>query len=98
MITAGNEINTGGEYFLSGFRGDAGAASGIFAIGDHQVDAVLLPQSGDEFPDRAPARGSYDVRDKQEFHRTKLTPQVFPASGFKFSGGMVICGSNSSST
>ena len=41
-----------------------------------------LPQLGDECLDRAPARLPYDVRDEQQFHAPKLTPQRPPASCF----------------
>jgi hypothetical protein len=35
---------------------------------------MLLPQLGDQFLDRAPARLPYDVRDEQQFHAPTLAP------------------------
>ena len=43
---------------------------------------MLLPQLGDEFLDRAPARLPYDVRDEQQFHAPKVTPRRRRASRF----------------
>ena len=43
---------------------------------------MLLPQFGNEFLDRAPARLPYDVADEEQFHDPKVTPRRPPASCF----------------
>jgi hypothetical protein len=44
MIAGGHDIHAGGEDFFGGLGGDAGAAGGIFTVGDHDVDFMLTAE------------------------------------------------------
>ena len=48
-----------------------------------RLNAVLLPQLGNKFLDRAPARLPYDVRDEQQFHAPTVTPAMPPGKPFR---------------
>ena len=75
MIAAGDDIHARREDLLGRIHRDARAAGGVLAVGHHQAHSMLLPQLGNEFLDRAPARLPYDVRDEQQFHGPTVTPR-----------------------
>ena len=85
------------EDFLRRIHRDARTAGGVLAIGHHQAQAMSVPQLGDEFRNRPPARLPYDVRDEQQFHAPKVISPYLRASRFGMSrAGTVQCGEKAS--
>jgi len=68
MIAAGDAIDACAEQFAGGGGRDAGAAGGIFAVGDDEMKAVPLAQHRHELRHRLPARRADDVSDEKNFH------------------------------
>jgi hypothetical protein len=68
MIAGGDDIDAGGKDFVGDFAGDAGPAGGVFAVGDDEIESVLLAEFGEEFLDRAPARLPYDIANEKKVH------------------------------
>jgi hypothetical protein len=73
MVAGGDDVHARGKNFPGGFGRDAGAAGGVFAVGDDEVERVLLAEFGNKFCNRAPARLSHDVADEKQFHGENLT-------------------------
>lgn len=81
MIAAGDDIHAGGKDFLGGFGRDAGAASGVLAIGNYEVQRVLGAESGQEFLDRAAPGMANDVTDEEQFHALRLVSRLAMCNG-----------------
>jgi hypothetical protein len=75
MVAAGDGIHARQKNFPGGFGCDAGAAGGVFAVGDDEVEPEFLPQFWEQFRNRAPARLSHNVADEENFHGKILTPK-----------------------
>jgi hypothetical protein len=73
MVAAGDDVHARRENFPGGLGRYAGAAGGVFAVGDDEVEAVLFPKFGQKFRDRAPAGLSDNVTDEEQFHGASLT-------------------------
>src|ERR1019366_7378062 len=43
MVAAGDDVHARRKNFPGGLGGDAGAAGGVFAVGDDEIERVLLP-------------------------------------------------------
>jgi hypothetical protein len=68
MVTGRDRVDSRAENFV-GRRGcDTGAAGRIFAVGDHEVYAVLLAQLWHECFDSFTSGFSNDVADEKQFH------------------------------
>ena len=50
MVAAGDDVHAGGENFLGGLGRDAGAAGGVFAVGNDEIERVLFAQFGQQVP------------------------------------------------
>ena len=48
MVAAGDDVHAGGEDFFGGLGRDAGAAGGVFAVGNDEIERVLFAQFGQE--------------------------------------------------
>ena len=46
MVAGGDDVHACRKNFLGGFGRDAGAAGGVFAIGDDEVERVLFAEFG----------------------------------------------------
>ncbi len=68
MIAGRDGIHAVAKKFRCDVGRDAVATGGIFAIGNDNVEAVLLAQLGQEFLDRTPSGAAYDVADEEKFH------------------------------
>ena len=72
MVAAGDDVHAGGKNFPGGFGRDAGAASGVFAVGDDEIERVLFVKFGQEFLDRITPRPPDDVADEEQFHDRQI--------------------------
>ena len=72
MITASDRIDTCAEKLACGGGRDAGAARGIFSIGDDERDAMLLAQLRHKLRDGLPPRRTDHVSDEKDFHGRDL--------------------------
>jgi hypothetical protein len=72
MIAAGDDIDAGGKDFIGHLGCDARAPSGVFSIGDHDIDPMLESQHGDEDFHRPTTGFTHNVSDKQELHRGEI--------------------------
>src|SRR5580765_3021438 len=68
MVATGPDINASGEDLGCSFWRDAGAAGGIFAVGNHQIDPSCLANLWQQFLDHAAAGLADDICDKQNLH------------------------------
>ncbi len=88
MVAAGNHVHAGGENFAGGFGRDAGAAGGVFTVGNDEIERMCFTESGQEFLDRAPAGLPHDIANEEQFHglnlTTKNTKRTIP-TGLPFS-------------
>src|SRR5579859_2931204 len=73
MVAAGNDVHAGEENFPGGFGRDAGAAGGVFTIGNDEIERVFFAEFGQEFLDRAPAGLPHDIANEEQFHGLNLT-------------------------
>ena len=73
MVSTGDDINPGSKNLFSRFGGNAGASSGVFAVGDDGLKTVAGSEPGEELPDSAPARLAHDIADEQKFHWQQVT-------------------------
>ncbi len=72
MVAGRDDVDTVSIQFLGNLGRDAGAAGGVFTVGDNEIRLLLAAQARDEFADGAPARFANDVTDKKNLHRPKL--------------------------
>ena len=61
VISARDRIDASAEQLTGGADCDPGSARGIFAIGNHQREAVLRSQLRHNLRDRLPARSAHDI-------------------------------------
>jgi hypothetical protein len=82
VIAAGDHLDAGGQQAFCDFRRDAEPGSGVFAVGDTQIDLPLRedvrqPVVNDLAPGRA-----YDVADEEDFQgRTFTGNGLLPHAG-----------------
>ena len=70
MVAAGDDIHAGREDFPGGFGRDAGAAGGVFAIGDDEIERMLFTEFGQQvltalrpgWPTMSPMKSSFTSR------------------------------------
>jgi len=55
VVAGSDDINPGGDKFLSRFRGNAGSVSGVFAVTNNEVKQVIDAQAWQELLDGFPA-------------------------------------------
>ena len=68
MVAAGNDVHACRKDFTCDLGCDAGAAGGILAVGDDEIERVLLAQFWkQDFDGLAPGL-SHDVTDEENFH------------------------------
>ena len=72
MIAAGDDIHAGGKDFLGGPGGDATAPGGVLAVGDDEIQPMLLAQFRQQRLDRHPAGPAHYVTDEENFHAPQL--------------------------
>ncbi len=65
VIAGGDDIDDEFEELFRERRGDAKAGGRVFAVGDDEVDGVMLHQEGKLFLDDGAARPSKNVADKK---------------------------------
>jgi hypothetical protein len=65
VVSRSKDINTGVKQLTSCGRGYAQTTGGILTIGYNHVHPVLLPQAGQKFNYRPPARQTNDVTYRQ---------------------------------
>ena len=68
MVAGGENVNTQFEEFLGERRGDAETGGGVLSVGQHEVDGVLLHQSGKALFDDGSSRSAENVADKKNAH------------------------------
>jgi hypothetical protein len=68
MVPAGDDIDPGGKDFVSRLWRDAGAARGIFAVRDNEMDPVCFPQPGYKLLDGTASGLAHNVADEKQFH------------------------------
>src|SRR5207247_690310 len=68
MVAAGDEVHPGGENLLGRIWRDAGTPGGIFAVGNHHIEFVLLAESRNKLFDGTTAGFTHDVADEKQFH------------------------------
>lgn len=73
MVSAGDDVHSSGKKFTRNLRRDAIAASGIFAVGNDEIQRVLIAQSRQNGLDRLASGFAHDVTDEQDFHEEDLT-------------------------
>ena len=76
MVAAGDDIHAGVEDFPGGFGGDAGAAGGVLAVGDDEIERVLFAEFRQKGFDRIASRLTDDVADEEQFHAGILTTKA----------------------
>ena len=72
MIAAGDGIHSRSKDFVSHLGRDAVAASGVFAIGDNEVQAVLRAQFGKNEFDGSASGFTHDVANEKNLHAAML--------------------------
>ena len=73
VISGGHDIDAQIEKLFRQRRSDSESSRGIFAVGDDQIQGVLLAQFGEAiFYDRPP-RASKNVTDKKNFQDLMVT-------------------------
>src|SRR5579859_5814518 len=82
MIAAGDDVHTGRKNLFGSLRRDAGTAGGIFAVGDHEIRAVLTAHPRKQLLHRPASRFAHDIPDEQNLHRSKLVRTATLASLF----------------
>lgn len=73
MVAECDRVHALAQQGLGDGAGDARARRGVFRIGDHKIQAVLLTQSTQPGRDLVPARTAHDVANKKNpYHRGTL--------------------------
>ena len=89
MIAAGDDVHARIEEFVGGIDGDAGAAGGVFAVGDDEVEAKALSQLWKKLPERVPPGFANNITDKKQIHTAesiRQRPASKPWAHFTFLG------------
>lgn len=81
MVAARDDVDARRENLLSGFDRDARPAGGVLAIGDYEIQGVLVTEFGDEFLDCAPSGLANDIADEKQFHAGRLVVQRAMCNG-----------------
>ena len=68
MIAGGDDADALLEEFFGDLRGDTKSPGGIFAIGNDEIDAMLVDNFGEVLLDHGAARPAKDVADEQNAH------------------------------
>ena len=68
VIAGGDDADPLLEEFFGDLRRDAKSSGGIFAIGNDEIDAMLVDNFGQVLLDHGAARPAKDVADKQNAH------------------------------
>ncbi len=68
MIAAGKHIDAVVEKFIGQARGDAESSSGIFTIGDDQIDFLLTYDIGETVVDDLASWRADDITDEENTH------------------------------
>ena len=72
MVAAGNDVHAGGKNVPGGHGRNTGAAGGVLAVGDDEIERVLFAKFGQEFLDRVASRPPDDVADEEQFHNRQI--------------------------
>jgi hypothetical protein len=67
MIAGGHHIDAKIEKFLGERRSDSKSRCGILAIGDYQIDRVLLAKLGQAILNNVPPRAAKNVSNEKNF-------------------------------
>jgi hypothetical protein len=65
VIAGGDDVDAEFEKFLGDLRSDTEAAGGVLAVGDGEIDRVLLPQLGQALVHDGPAWPAKNVSDEE---------------------------------
>ena len=68
MISGGQDIDMCGVELFDDLAGHAESRRGIFAVGDDEIDPVLLDDPGKKFADGPSPRFADDIPDKEYLH------------------------------
>ncbi len=68
VIARRHHVDAGAEQFVADLARNTGAAGGVFAVGQDQVDVVGAHESGQAALHQLPARPGHDVADEQQLH------------------------------
>ncbi len=68
VVAAGEYVNAGIEQFLCEARRDAEPGGSVFAIGNHQIDALRFDQIGEAVVNDLAAGRAADVSDEEDTH------------------------------
>ena len=68
MVACGDNVGAEIEELFCDGRGNAEAASGVFAVDDEEIDGVGLKDVGQMFADDVSAGGAKDVADEEDIH------------------------------
>ncbi len=72
MVAAGDDVHAGGKDFRGRLGRDAGAAGGVFAIGDDEIGRMLAAHPWQEFLHRPTPRFTNNVPDEKNLHGFKV--------------------------
>ena len=68
MVAAGDDVHAAGEEVRRSFRRDAGAAGGVLAIGDDDIERVTTPQDRHQFGHGLTSGRADHIADEEDFH------------------------------
>ena len=72
VIPGRDRVHAGIEELVADIAGDPETAGRVLAVGDHEVEAQLLPQGGNVLAHDLPPRAAHHVAYEQEFHGNVL--------------------------
>ena len=70
VIAAGEHVDAVLQQFLRNTRGDAESRGGVFAVGNDQVDVLVLDEVGEPVTNNLAAGRPHDVADEENAHET----------------------------
>ncbi len=72
VVAVGQHVHAGGEQFVGGLFGDAGAVGDVLGIGHDQIELETLTQAGQLVGDGAPPGLTDHVADEEQIHEAYL--------------------------
>src|SRR5580658_851100 len=73
MVAGGDDAHAGVQDFQRSIDSDAGAAGGVFAVGDDHVQLMGLAQTRQQPAQGVPPRFANNVADKKKIHRPQFS-------------------------
>jgi hypothetical protein len=73
MIACGQDINLHVKQLSDYVRSQAETGSGILAVGNHQIDHILINQARQSIANQMSPRATDDITDKKDFQNSSKT-------------------------